>query len=144
MSRINECGHPEREHVARGMCNACYQRMQWRTRPGMKEHAREKLRARRANDTDKIRRDNLRRKFKMTLQEYDDMYERQGGVCCICGRKCQSGARLAVDHDHTTGKIRGLLCMFCNRSIGMLNDDPVLVRKVAEYLELHSRENNNE
>ena len=60
------------------------------------------------------RRHSLKRKFNMTLEQYDKMFEDQGGVCVICGGISDRGYRLAVDHNHETGKIRGLLCSKCN------------------------------
>ena len=58
----------------------------------------------------------------------------QGNSCAICGAK-PKGRRLAVDHDHKTGKIRGLLCMPCNTALGKFRDDPKLLRKAIKYLE---------
>jgi hypothetical protein len=54
-------------------------------------------------------------------------------VCEICG----SGKRLCLDHDHITGAFRGWLCATCNSAIGMLRDDPVLIRRAADYVEAH-------
>ena len=81
----------------------------------------------------------LRRKqnlasFGLTIEQYDQMLERQSGVCAICGDTCSSGKRLAVDHCHTTGKVRELLCRRCNQSMGKFNDDPDLIQKVLDYL----------
>ena len=58
----------------------------------------------------------------------------QGNCCAICGAK-PKGRRLAVDHDHKTGKVRGLLCMFCNTGLGKFRDDPKLLKKAIGYLE---------
>lgn len=72
--------------------------------------------------------------------------ETQGGVCLICSRpetavdKASGKVRaLAVDHDHKTGRIRGLLCSACNRALGLFQDDPELLAKAADYL-LHFRQ----
>ena len=76
----------------------------------------------------------LKKQFGLSFEEYDRMYTDQRGVCKICG--CQSGAkRLAVDHCHATGKVRGLLCGNCNTSLGKMKDDPELLRRAALYLE---------
>jgi hypothetical protein len=66
---------------------------------------------------------------------FDRLNEEQGGVCAICEQPCRTGKRLAVDHDHQTGHVRGLLCRTCNSGIGLLNDDPDLLRKAADYIE---------
>ncbi len=75
------------------------------------------------------------RKLGITLEEYDRLYEEQEGGCAVCFGKCETGRRLAADHDHKTKKIRGLLCMRCNTFIGKADDDPTLLRLAAEYLE---------
>lgn len=71
--------------------------------------------------------------------EYDLMLNAQAGGCAICGNGCKSGRSLAVDHDHATGEIRGLLCANCNRSIGMMADSPERLRAAARYLEDHAQ-----
>lgn len=71
--------------------------------------------------------------------QYDEMVAAQGGVCAICRERCSTGKKLAVDHDHVSGKVRGLLCSNCNRGIGFLRDDPARVRAAAEYLETLSQ-----
>ena len=79
--------------------------------------------------------------FGITLEEYQRMEAGQGGTCAVCRRPeteihPQSGKprNLAVDHNHDTGAIRGLLCNACNRGIGLLNDDPNLLEAAAQYL----------
>ena len=66
--------------------------------------------------------------------QYAQMMIEQGGVCAVCGEECSTGRRLAVDHDHETGKVRALLCLHCNRAVGHLKDDPVRALKLADYL----------
>jgi hypothetical protein len=80
------------------------------------------------------RRARAMREKGLSVDEYDAMLARQNGVCAICGTVCKSGRALAVDHDHITGEVRGLLCMNCNRAIGWLNDDPDLIMRAAEYV----------
>ena len=85
---------------------------------------------------------NWASRFSLTREGYEAMLANQGGRCAICGttNPCGEGStathlqHLAVDHCHTTGKIRGLLCNPCNRGIGMLKDDPALLEKAATYL----------
>lgn len=80
----------------------------------------------------------LKRKFDITVEVYQEMFEKQDGVCAICKESCLSGFRLAVDHCHATGAIRALLCMNCNQALGKMRDDPALLRAAAEYLEEHA------
>ena len=86
----------------------------------------------------KERAHNLKRMFGMTLEEYDEKLVNQYGGCKICGLTCVSGKRLAVDHDHKTGKIRDLLCTNCNVGLGKFQDNPELLIKAADYLREHS------
>lgn len=85
------------------------------------------------------RRERLKEKFGITEQEYDAMLVAQHGVCAICGmpeRKIIRGVvpPLAVDHCHTTGNVRGLLCHACNIGLGMFRDNPGLLVKAIEYI----------
>lgn len=81
-----------------------------------------------------VRNSRLKENYGITLDDYNTMFEAQGGVCKICGGKDKNGQALAVDHDHQTGKIRGLLCGNCNRGIGFFQDSPELLCQAAEYL----------
>ncbi|MCK5611422.1 endonuclease VII domain-containing protein [Candidatus Pacearchaeota archaeon] len=81
---------------------------------------------------------NLKHKFGLTKQARADMSTAQQGKCAICGRhESQFKYRLAVDHDHTTDKIRELLCIRCNTMIGMAGDDRDILAEAIKYLEKH-------
>ena len=75
------------------------------------------------------RKNKLRLRYSITLEEYDQMFEDQNGKCKICGTEENGNKRFSVDHDHETGKVRGLLCYRCNTSLGWFekNKDNVLV-----------------
>ncbi len=75
----------------------------------------------------------LKRNYGITIEDYDRMFAAQGGVCKICGNH-QRYQKLAVDHDHKTGKVRGLLCVHCNRALGHMFDSPLRLIRAAEYL----------
>lgn len=87
-------------------------------------------------------------RFGLTLDDYFKMHDAQQGVCASCGRP-ETDRRngkirwLAVDHCHSTGAIRGLLCGNCNNGIGRFRDDPDLLRKAADYLERHAMNSSN-
>ena len=66
--------------------------------------------------------------------EYERRYRAQGGRCAICQVATGASKRLAVDHDHKTGKVRGLLCSPCNRFIGRLRDSPEAFLRAHKYL----------
>lgn len=86
----------------------------------------------------------LQRNYGIDVTGYHQMLEAQQHHCAICG--CEASdpvrnkgkSRFCVDHDHQTGRVRGLLCAICNYGVGHFQDDPVLVRKAATYLESYS------
>lgn len=77
----------------------------------------------------------LKSEYGITSEEYVALYETQDGVCAICSLPERKLPTLAVDHDHVTGKIRGLLCSSCNLGIGHFKDDVGLLRNASNYLE---------
>jgi hypothetical protein len=75
-------------------------------------------------------------RYGMTRQEYLDLLSSQGGACALCGSKDpgRGDGHFAVDHNHATGRIRGLLCQRCNCGIGFFADDVELMRRAAAYV----------
>lgn len=80
----------------------------------------------------------LRKRFGLSVEEYDRILESQNAGCAICGQSCSTGKGLAVDHDHETGRVRGLLCRRCNQGIGLFADDAEMLRRAGEYLATES------
>lgn len=82
------------------------------------------------------RRSHLKRHFGLSEDDYEGILADQDGGCAICGAaRSSNGKRLHVDHDHHTGKVRGLLCSNCNTALGLLRDDPTLLTAAIEYLQ---------
>ena len=82
----------------------------------------------------------LKRQYGITAEDYDRLFEQQNGVCAICGcipddPRNNRNAVLCVDHCHTTGKVRGLLCHMCNQGLGAFEDSPELFNRAARYLQ---------
>lgn len=78
---------------------------------------------------------HLKRQFNLTFKEYNDLAATQNHCCAICGiNKKDLDKRLAVDHCHKTGLIRGLLCCNCNRFIGLIGDKVETAKNVVKYL----------
>lgn len=122
-----------------------------------KDCARAKAREYRANNVEKVRASqretkrkkpefywekNLRDHFGITVEQYQKMLDEQNGCCAVCGLaeteihpKSNRVRRLAVDHCHDTGRIRGLLCNRCNRAIGLFRDSADVIRGAIAYLE---------
>lgn len=88
--------------------------------------------ARRAKDL------RLRREFHVTLEQHDAVKKYQFNACAICGRQVTKEGeplRLAVDHCHTSGLVRGLLCWQCNKGIAIFQDNPSWLYAASEYLD---------
>jgi hypothetical protein len=87
------------------------------------------------------RKRHLMTKFGITLDEYDEMLERQDQKCFICGCDAKSPRvkqkNFCVDHDHKTGDVRKILCDSCNLILGNADDDIELLKKCINYLEMH-------
>jgi len=85
-----------------------------------------------AQNRDKVREAELLRKYNLSLADYHQMLASQGGKCAMCGSAKPGGhGTFHVDHDHTTGAVRGLLCHHCNVGLGHLGDEP---KRAAEML----------
>ena len=74
------------------------------------------------------------RMYGIDVADYERMLESQNGGCCICGKQPESNRALDIDHDHATGRVRGLLCSKHNRALGLMNDDIGLLLKSIKYL----------
>lgn len=82
-------------------------------------------------------------KYGLSVDDYIELYELQSGKCAVCGKEKRSRLEIGtkrqdvlhVDHCHTTGQVRGLLCKECNHAIGLFKDDPQTLRAAASYLE---------
>jgi len=81
---------------------------------------------------------HLRRRYDITEADYNEMVERQQNLCAICKQPERNGYKgrteLCVDHDHSTGKVRGLLCNHCNRALGLLGDNISSLTNAINYL----------
>jgi hypothetical protein len=99
-----------------------------------RERRSENQRRRRAEKGEKFSYD-LKTRYGVTVNQYRAMIARQGGGCAVCGVETSSaGRRLVVDHEHDTGRVRGVLCHRCNSGIGMLGDTEQGVAKAVAYL----------
>jgi len=74
-------------------------------------------------------------RYQMRSSDYYLMFNAQEGCCAICGKPAELGKRLHIDHDHETGEVRSLLCMPCNTAIGLLKENPIVIRQAADYIE---------
>ena len=115
----------------RSRCQPCYGHYRWQKAPEKYDSAKH---------LEKHRRHQLRKKYGITLEQYNAMLEAQGSRCAICEVvSCPTGQSFAVDHCHETGTVRALLCVHCNETLGAMKDSPELLLKAAEYLRKHGR-----
>jgi hypothetical protein len=127
MKLCTKCGTNPRQ-VDSNKSRACYCKQCWSDR---------------SNEWNKKNRDHIRdkkfrQKFGITLADYHRMSAAQGHACAICKTPQSDGGRFfAVDHNHETGKVRGLLCGSCNCAIGLLKDSPLVLHSAIEYLNKH-------
>lgn len=84
-----------------------------------------------AKNPGKARAYQIKSLYGITVEQYDAMYEAQGGICAICAKP---GDPLRVDHDHETNEVRGLLCHNCNVALGIMGDDSDRLVVAAAYL----------
>jgi hypothetical protein len=80
----------------------------------------------------------LRRRYGITLDQYTQMLEAQNGACAVCFTKDPGAKGWHVDHCHSTGKVRGILCCGCNSAAGHTGDSPDRLRVLADYLEVRN------
>lgn len=113
--------HYKDKGIRRAQCKSC-------------RNLYEKIKSR--EDHRKIQRKEycLKKTYDISIEQYNKMLEDQNGVCDICHRPPITKA-LAVDHCHTTGKIRGLLCSSCNTALGSMQDNTDRLRNAIAYLE---------
>jgi hypothetical protein len=100
--------------------------------PHMRAYSREYYQ----RNKEKRRTQDMERKYGVSREDYDKMLADQLGRCGICDVLAEDAerARLFVDHEHSTGKVRGLLCLRCNLALGLLDDNPDSLRRAAEWL----------
>ncbi len=123
--------------------NASHRRYRRQNREKVNAKARERMRWWRRDNLDKTREKNWRnRGLDLSYPDFLAAYDAQGGCCAICDTRLElsvengsQGKVAFADHDHETGKFRGVLCYGCNRRvIGFIERDPVLITKALRYL----------
>ena len=92
---------------------------------------------RRAAGSEANRKAHIWKRFKLSLDDINLILEKQGGVCAICGTDDWVYPSPAIDHDHETGKVRGLLCMMCNTGLGHFYDSIDRLLAAIKYLSIH-------
>ena len=104
-----------------------------------KECDKERVRKRHQDNPERTRNNDLKRNYGITITEHRQMFEEQNGACAICkGEGNGKWKKLCVDHDHSTGKVRELLCRNCNMVLGQVGDNVSILEEMIKYLQKHS------
>lgn len=112
---------------------------QYLARPDVRERARALANIRYGKlDAKRKKARALRLNYGLRFEEFQDLIEKQGGACAVCGRADWNGKAPHVDHDHLTGNIRGILCVSCNFAVGHVHDDPKIAQALSDYLKKFS------
>lgn len=125
-----------------GLCVRCSKRLAVEGRPKCERcHKRDAISNKRWRDKNPVRvrkyssaaslKHRLRAIYDLSVEEYQEMQRQQNGLCAICLRQ----KLLEIDHDHISGKVRGLLCRKCNLGLGCFADDPTQFQRVLDYLD---------
>lgn len=112
-------------------CKICWNARNKRWRDAHPGQATEYKRRWRERNSEYARNRHLEARYGVTAEKVDALIEEQEGRCRICNNE----RPLVVDHDHDTGRFRGLLCQQCNAMLGMVGDDPEVLRRAIDYLE---------
>lgn len=115
----------------KGKVAECKKRYYMRNWKAIRQHQQQYMETRKVEAAEYRRRWNLAKRYGITLEQYAAMWDRQGGLCGVCRR--QHG-RMVVDHDHSTGAVRGILCVRCNVCLGGLGDNLDGVMRLVQYL----------
>ena len=134
-----------------GICRSCRNKRKRNSYPERKEKVVSQMRQARRDNPARFREYDMKKRFKFGLEEFERMFEEQGRKCAACG-STDSGEKPPrtwhIDHDHsccptrrrTCGKcVRGILCRWCNMSLGNAKDDPARLRALANYVESYQK-----
>ena len=117
-------------------CRTCYNQARKKNYDPEKDRARAKAWYKR--NRQKVREKQMLYKYGLTTEQYSKMVADQQNKCKICEKKMTGVREPAIDHCHVSGNVRDLLCANCNAAIGLLQDDPEIIKNAARYVEYHN------
>jgi hypothetical protein len=121
-AKVANC-HPDRKHVAHGLCFECYREFD-------RERMKERSRRWRATNPEKAKAVYRKQRYGVAPGFFDTQFVKQNGMCAVCKVRCATD----IDHSHTTEKVRGLLCGSCNRALGLFEEDVNVLQSAIDYL----------
>jgi hypothetical protein len=145
---------PDKKAHCKKLCRNCYDKQLKKDNPEFKRSQYDNHKRWEENNKDKVKeyqkkrqqlykerdkQNNRKRwlwnKYKLTVEEYISLVEYSNNTCYICGSTPYENKKLHIDHDHKTGKIRGLLCARCNWYLAKIEKDPEILNKIKKYLQ---------
>lgn len=134
MKRCNECGLDKEESLFeknRNYCKECYSLYEKRRRLRHSDQLKSYEKIRYIQRRDKVLENDRKYRYGIDQKEYNKMINDANGKCGICR---QMSEKLCIDHDHSTGKVRGMICNKCNLGLGHFNDNEKLLQYAIYYL----------
>ncbi len=144
--------HPDRPIKSKGLCRSCYEKQLIESNPEYKRRQRENshrwhlkhkerdtlylksYREKNPQDSSQKYFSTILRVHKITREQYEKMVSDCKNCCMLCNRPPHKGKRLHLDHDHKTGKVRGLLCTRCNWYLHTVEKDPEILERIKTYI----------
>lgn len=145
--------HPDKKAISKGLCSSCYNMSIYNSNPEFRERQKKNARKYYQNNKPRFyelnkasklrnpekykeaaRKYHLKKTYNLTIEELNSMIEKQNGKCAICGNPDFGKKGPSVDHSHSTGKIRGILCGRCNKAVGLFLDDTGVMNKAIDYI----------
>lgn len=114
----------------KGKVAECKRRYYMNNWEAIRQHRKAYMATRQVEAAEYRRRWNLAKRYGITMEQYADLWDRQGRACGLCGKQ---GTRTVVDHDHATNVVRGILCPGCNVGLGLLGDNLDGVLRAVRY-----------
>lgn len=132
LNMFHKCGNKDGRF---NVCKVCHHERLKRFRATPEGKAKMKIYQR---NTD------LKNRYGITRQQYEEMIKSQNNLCAICGEppnktKAKQTWCFAIDHNHKTNKVRALLCHLCNRGIAMFKEEPKIMLKAIKYIKFHNK-----
>lgn len=123
--------HPDRPHMARGLCGSCYNIKWLKENPDKADAIWERYKEKNKERIPKLTRAAI---YKISVEDYEKLLESANNLCEICHNAKSGKKTLGVDHCHNTGIIRGILCHNCNTGLGHFKDSTELLEAAILYL----------
>lgn len=128
--------HPDKKHHSKGLCEVCY-RAKYRKEYRLELNEYDKARSHRYGSPAYMLqafKSRIKRKYNIAYEYFLNLLTTQNNLCFLCKKPPKEGKSLHIDHNHSTMKVRGLLCATCNWFLGKIDKDPTMLERLNEYV----------